>query len=129
MSMHGKLFRFWRLLPLMCTSWLGMATMSLLHAASIDEPPQSAQRLHLQSLQIGLPLASSITPEQLIFALRKRELSTSHNSECTTLHNKVQRLRRAERRAPAEQQSQFAQDLAKAQQRQQKLRCPQAPKL
>lgn len=85
--------------------------------------------LQTQRVQWSAPLPSGITLEQLMFALRKRELSASHNPECPSLHNKVQRLRRAERRASAEDKPQALQDLAQAQQRQHQLRCPQASKL
>jgi len=83
----------------------------------------------MQMVQWSAPLSAGITPEQLMFALRKRELSAFHNPECSSLHNKVQRLRRAERRASAKDKPQAMQDLAQAQQRQHQLRCPQASKL
>lgn len=82
-----------------------------------------------QPVQWSAPLNSGLTPEQLLFALRKRELGAHNYAACSALGYEVQRLQRSQRKAAPQDRAPTETQLAQAQQRQHALRCPAAKKL
>lgn len=75
-------------------------------------------------VQWSAPLNSGLTPEQLFFALRKRELGTQNYAACTALAREIQRLQRSHRKAAPDERTHTEAQLEQAQQRLAALRCP-----
>lgn len=80
--------------------------------------------VYTQPVQWSTPPNAGLTPEQLFFALRKRELGAQNYAACTALNREIQRLQRSHRKAAPEERAHTEVQLAQAQQRLATLRCP-----